>query len=73
MSELQPAPKEHLDERIAAILDESRSRVARSINTAMVHAYWHIGREIVEVERHGAERAGYGEGLMMRMAEGIAA
>ncbi len=68
MSELQPAPEEHLYERIAAILDEARSRVARSINTAMVHAYWLIGREIVEVEQHGVERAGYGEGLMKGVA-----
>ena len=73
MSELQPTPEEHLHEPIAAILDESRSRVARSTNTAMVHAYWHIGREIVEVEQHGAERAGYGEGLMKRVAERLSA
>jgi predicted nuclease of restriction endonuclease-like (RecB) superfamily len=73
MSELQPVPEEHLYERIAAILDEARSRVARSINTAMVHAYWLIGREIVEVEQHGAERAGYGEGLMKRVATRLSA
>lgn len=73
MSKLQPAPEEHLYERIAAILDEARSRVARSINTAMVHAYWLIGREIVEVEQHGAERAGYGEGLMKRVATRLSA
>lgn len=73
MSELQPAPEEHLYERIASILDEARSRVARSINTAMVHAYWLIGREIVEVEQHGAERAGYGEGLMKRVATRLSA
>ncbi len=68
MSEHYPAPEEHLYERIATILDDARSRVARSINTAMVHAYWLIGREIVEVDQHGAERAGYGEGLMKRVA-----
>jgi predicted nuclease of restriction endonuclease-like (RecB) superfamily len=73
MSELQPAPEEHLYERIASILDEARSRVARSINTAMVHAYWLIGREIVEVEQHGADRAGYGEGLMKRVATRLSA
>src|SRR5690606_33005325 len=73
MSELQPAPEEHLYERIAAILDEARSRVARSINTAMVHAYWLIGWELVEVEQHGAERAGYGEGLMKRVATRLSA
>lgn len=73
MSELQPASEDHLYERIASILDEARSRVARSINTAMVHAYWLIGREIVEVEQHGAERAGYGEGLMKRVAARLSA
>lgn len=68
MSELHQAPVDHLYERIAAILDEARSRVARTINTAMVQSYWLIGREIVEVEQQGAERAGYGEGLMKRVA-----
>ncbi len=73
MNELQPAPEEHLYERIATILDDARSRVARSINTAMVHAYWLIGREIVEVDQRGAERAGYGEGLMKRVAARLSA
>jgi predicted nuclease of restriction endonuclease-like (RecB) superfamily len=73
MSELRPAPEEHLYERIASILDEARSRVARTVNTAMVHAYWLIGREIVEVEQQGAERAGYGEGLMTGVAARLSA
>ncbi len=73
MSQLQPPPEEGLYERIAAILDEARSRVARSINTAMVHAYWLIGREVVEVEQHGAARAGYGEGLIKRVAARLTA
>ncbi len=68
MSDLQLAPEECLYERIAAILDEARSRVARTVNTAMVHAYWHIGREIVEVEQQGANRAQYGEQLLDQLA-----
>ena len=68
MNDLAPTPEEHLYERVAAILDEARSRVARTVNTAMVHAYWLIGREIVLVEQQGKERAGYGEGLMRRVA-----
>jgi predicted nuclease of restriction endonuclease-like (RecB) superfamily len=68
MSELRPAPEEHLYERIASILDEARSRVARTVNTAMVHAYWLIGREIVEVEQQGEARAGYGEQLLDGLA-----
>ena len=57
MSEIAPAAEARLYERIAAILDDARSRVARSVNSAMVHAYWHVGREIVEVEQSGKERA----------------
>lgn len=68
MSERRPVPEERLYERIAAILDDARSRVARTVNTAMVHAYWLIGREIVEVEQQGAERAAYGEQLVEDLA-----
>jgi predicted nuclease of restriction endonuclease-like (RecB) superfamily len=57
-----------LYERIATILAEARASVARTVNTAMVHAYWHIGREIVEVAHGGKGRARYGDGLMRRLA-----
>jgi len=67
MSE-RPAPDEQLYERIVAILDEARSRIARTVNTTMVHAYWFIGREIVEVEQQGADRAAYGEQLLELLA-----
>jgi predicted nuclease of restriction endonuclease-like (RecB) superfamily len=33
-----------------------------------VHAYWHVGREIVEVEQSGKERAGYGDELLKGLA-----
>ncbi len=68
MSELGSPPEERLFERIAAILDAARSRVARTVNTAMVHAYWLVGREIVEVEQQGAERAAYGDELLKKLA-----
>jgi predicted nuclease of restriction endonuclease-like (RecB) superfamily len=68
MSQLAHGPEERLYERVAAILDDARARVARTVNTAMVHAYWSIGREIVETEQHGQERAGYGEALIERLA-----
>jgi predicted nuclease of restriction endonuclease-like (RecB) superfamily len=67
------APEQNLYARIAEILGEARGRVARSVNTEMVHAYWLIGREIVEVEQQGKARAGYGEGLMRRVAKRLSA
>jgi predicted nuclease of restriction endonuclease-like (RecB) superfamily len=60
--------EEQLYKRVVAILEEARGQVVRTVNTAMVHAYWLIGRAIVEVEQHGQERAEYGERLVDRLA-----
>jgi predicted nuclease of restriction endonuclease-like (RecB) superfamily len=57
-----------LYERVAQILEQARGQVARTVNTAMVQAYWLIGREIVEVEQAGDQRAGYGENLLERLS-----
>lgn len=48
--------------RIVDILDEARRTASRTVNNAMVVAYWLIGREIVEEEQKGQERAEYGQG-----------
>ena len=73
MTKLANRREEALFERVGEIIEAARGRVARTVNSAMVHAYWLIGREIVEVEQHGKERAGYGEELMNRLAERLAA
>jgi predicted nuclease of restriction endonuclease-like (RecB) superfamily len=57
-----------LYQRVAQILEEARGQVARTVNTAMVQAYWHIGLEIVEVEQAGEQRAGYGEEILSRLS-----
>ena len=59
--------------RVVDIIEAARGHVARSVNTAMVQAYWLIGREIVEVEQHGAVRAGYGERVIEGLAKRLAA
>ena len=58
-----------LIERIAEILNETRTKVIREINKAQVLAYWEIGREIVEFEQKGKARAEYGEELIVRLAK----
>ena len=54
--------------RVVAILEEARSRVARAVNSEMILAYWHIGREIVDEVQRGAERAKYGERVIRRLS-----
>lgn len=44
--------------RVVDIIKPARGHVSRSVNTTTVQAYWHIGREIVEVEQHDEKRAG---------------
>ena len=56
-------------DRIRKIIENARGNVARAINTEMVVAYWHIGREIVEEEQRGKSRAGYGEAILKRLSD----
>ncbi|MDZ7619208.1 MAG: PDDEXK nuclease domain-containing protein [Patescibacteria group bacterium] len=70
MEGIQPRP-EGLDrtyERIRAILSDARGRAYRAINTAMVAAYWEIGRAIVEDEQQGQQRAEYGQALIAELS-----
>jgi predicted nuclease of restriction endonuclease-like (RecB) superfamily len=53
-----------LFDRVAAILERARAGVVRSLNSEMVLAYWHIGREIVHLLQGGDDRAEYGRGLI---------
>lgn len=59
---------ESLFHRVVAILEQARSRVVRSVNTEMVLAYWHIGREIVQVVQAGDPRAEYGQGVLTELS-----
>ena len=55
--------------RVIDIIEGARGMVARSVNAAMVQAYWLVGREIVEVEQQGAKRAGYGDEVLERLSQ----
>ena len=55
--------------RIVSIIEEARSTVIRTVNSEMVIAYWCIGREIVEEQQAGRERALYGDNLLTKLSE----
>jgi len=55
--------------RIRQIMESARASAARSVNTTQVVANWLIGREVVEEEQKGKRRAGYGEELLVGLAE----
>jgi len=41
---------ESIYRRVREILESARSSAYRAVNFAMVQAYWHIGRVVVEEE-----------------------
>lgn len=51
-------------------LEVARGKVERAVNSAMVEAYWEIGRQIVEAT---GERAEYGKRLVEYLAERLTA
>ncbi|KHO48940.1 MAG: hypothetical protein QT02_C0011G0025 [archaeon GW2011_AR9] len=53
---------------IREILEKARLKVVRAVNSAMVYAYWEIGRVIVEEEQKGKERAEYGANLLKQLS-----
>ena len=56
---------------VVGLVDAARHAAVRSTNAVMAATYWAIGRRIVEHEQHGAERAGYGEELIVRLSSDL--
>lgn len=57
-----------LYQQIHGILHTARQQSYRAVNTAMIEAYWQIGRRIVEHEQGGEARAAYGQGVLAALA-----
>lgn len=53
-------PEEQLYVQVRHVLAHARGLAHRSVNQAMVQAYWQVGRLIVEHEQAGQARAAYG-------------
>ncbi len=59
---------DELYQRIREILDNARNKVYRTANFEMVQAYWNVGKEIVEEEQQGKDRADYGTYLLIELS-----
>ena len=54
---------------IKKILKNARQKAYTAVNSAMVEAYWEIGRRIVEEEQRGKERAEYGKEIVKNLSK----
>ncbi|VAW49601.1 FIG074102: hypothetical protein [hydrothermal vent metagenome] len=53
---------------IFSIVHSAKNKAYTAVNTAMVEAYWLIGKRIVEEEQQGKKRATYGQALLENLA-----
>ena len=62
-----------LYQQVRDVLLRARQHAWRAVNTAMVQAYWQIGRYIVESEQGGEVRASYGQSILAGLSARLSA
>ena len=65
--------KSSLADRVIALIEGARRKVAYTANLAQVYTNYEIGRQIVEEEQGGKRRAGYGERLLIELSAKLTA
>ncbi len=65
--------KQSLADRVIALIEGARQRVAYTANLAQVYTNYEIGRQIVEEEQGGKRRAGYGEKILIDLSAKLTA
>ena len=58
-----------LADNIACLVNETKSRLAQTVNVTLVATYWSIGKYIVEFEQQGNAKAKYGTSLLSSLAK----
>lgn len=56
---------------IGKILEEGRRKAIQSVNQILVETYWGIGKQIIEYEQEGKERAKYGESMLSTLSKDL--
>jgi predicted nuclease of restriction endonuclease-like (RecB) superfamily len=56
---------------IRQVIEQARGQVKQVVNSAMVQAYWHIGRLIVEDEQQGQAHAEYGKAQLQQISKSL--
>ncbi|RDH42135.1 PDDEXK nuclease domain-containing protein [Zooshikella ganghwensis] len=58
-----------LVQAIAQHIEQARTEVRRTVNSAMVQSYWEVGRLIVDHEQQGQQRAEYGKQQLQNLSQ----
>lgn len=57
-----------LFKKVVGHIAHARQSIQRTVDTEMVKAYWLIGKEIIEEEQFGKERADYGKNVLKSLS-----
>lgn len=61
----------HLINSVGVLLEKARKETYVQVNRILVHTYWEIGRNIVEYEQKGKEKAAYGTRLFEKLTKDL--
>ena len=68
-----PARYLQMLKKIGSILELGRKRAFSVVNDVLIETYWNIGKEIVEYEQEGKEKAEYGSALLDNISKDLKA
>ena len=68
MSEILELQNKSFYEDVKSILQLARDNAYKSVNFIMVEAYWNIGKQILDEEQNGEDRARYGTYLIKELS-----
>lgn len=68
---LQKNKYNFLINNIGKILEDGRRKAIQSVNQILVETYWGIGKQIIEYEQEGKERAKYGESMLSTLSKDL--
>lgn len=61
----------NLISNIGELLEKGRKAAFQKVNTILLETYWHIGKQVVEFEQKGQEKAEYGSLLLKRLSKDL--
>ncbi len=60
-----------LIDSIGSLLEQGRKQAYQAVNSILVKTYWEIGKQIVEYEQEGKEKAEYGSALLDNLSRDL--
>ena len=73
VKKIEPATREYfsLIDSIGVLLELGRKQAYRAIDSILVKTYWEIGKQVIEYEQEGREKAEYGSALLDNLSKDL--